>query len=173
MVFYDVLCRRLTTNGDSAMTTASPQIARHEAGFCCCFCDTLFRAFWWTLLGSPCHEFRIHIVLPFIPVRAFSYFNKHRSYLCLFYIFSSGIILQKIIWTLSYHTMPKQITDIRDFLQKARRSDAKLVKIRKRDTQTKFKIRCSRHLYTLVVTDSEKADKLTQSLPPGLQRKTI
>jgi len=69
--------------------------------------------------------------------------------------------------------MPKQITDIRDFLQKARRSDAKLVKIRKRDTQTKFKIRCSRYLYTLVVTDAEKADKLTQSLPPGLERKTI
>jgi large subunit ribosomal protein L38e len=70
-------------------------------------------------------------------------------------------------------TMPQQITDIRDFLQKARRSDAKLVKIRKRDKQTKFKIRCSRFLYTLVVTDAEKADKLTQSLPPGLQRKNI
>lgn len=69
--------------------------------------------------------------------------------------------------------MPKQITDIRDFLQKARRSDAKLVKIKKRDSQTKFKIRCSRFLYTLCVTDAEKADKLTQSLPPGLQRKSI
>jgi large subunit ribosomal protein L38e len=54
-----------------------------------------------------------------------------------------------------------------------RRSDAKLVKIRKRESQTKFKIRCSRHLYTLVVTDAEKADKLTQSLPPGLERKAI
>jgi large subunit ribosomal protein L38e len=70
-------------------------------------------------------------------------------------------------------TMPKQITDIRDFLQKARRTDAALVKIRKRDSQTKFKIRCSRHLYTLVVTDAEKADKLTQSLPPGLKKETI
>ena len=70
-------------------------------------------------------------------------------------------------------TMPKQITDIRDFLQKARRKDAKLVKIRKRPDQTKFKIRCSRLLYTLVVKDSEKAEKLTQSLPPGLQRKEI
>jgi len=69
--------------------------------------------------------------------------------------------------------MPKQITDIRDFLQKARRADAKLVKIRKRTRETKFKIRCSRHLYTLVVTDAEKADKLTQSLPPGLTRKKI
>ena len=33
--------------------------------------------------------------------------------------------------------------------------------------QTKFKLRCSRPLYTLVLTDGEKADKLKQSLPPG------
>ena len=69
--------------------------------------------------------------------------------------------------------MPKQITDIRDFLQKARRKDATLVKIRKRPDKTKFKIRCSRLLYTLVIDDKEKADKLTQSLPPGLKRKEI
>lgn len=35
-------------------------------------------------------------------------------------------------------------------------------------TQTKFKVRCSRHLYTLVVDDQEKAAKLQQSLPPNL-----
>lgn len=29
------------------------------------------------------------------------------------------------------------------------------------------------YLYTLKVTDSDKAEKLTQSLPPGLQRKDI
>lgn len=34
-------------------------------------------------------------------------------------------------------------------------------------TQTKFKVRCSRYLYTLVVDDAEKAEKLKQSLPPG------
>jgi len=28
-------------------------------------------------------------------------------------------------------------------------------------------------MYTLKVSDAEKADKLTQSLPPGLQRKDI
>jgi len=32
---------------------------------------------------------------------------------------------------------------------------------------TKFKVRCSRYLYTLCVNDTEKADKLRQSLPPG------
>lgn len=31
----------------------------------------------------------------------------------------------------------------------------------------KFKVRCSRHLYTLVLKDSDKAEKLKQSLPPG------
>ncbi|GMI43633.1 hypothetical protein TeGR_g4528 [Tetraparma gracilis] len=69
--------------------------------------------------------------------------------------------------------MPKAIHDIRDFLQKARRPDAKLVKIRKRSECTKFKIRCSRFLYTLTVADNEKAEKLTQSLPPGLSRRDI
>ena len=69
--------------------------------------------------------------------------------------------------------MPKQITDIRDFLGKARRKDAKSVKIAKRKNVTKFKIRCSRYLYTLCVEDAEKADKLTQSLPPGLSRMDI
>lgn len=62
---------------------------------------------------------------------------------------------------------PKQITDIRDFLQKARRKDARSVKIKKTAQVVKFKIRCSKYLYTLCVTDTEKADKLTQSLPPG------
>lgn len=34
-------------------------------------------------------------------------------------------------------------------------------------TVVKFKIRCSRYLYTLVVNDAEKADKLRGSLPPS------
>eukprot|EP00924_Labyrinthula_sp_SR-Ha-C_P015818 snap_masked-scaffold_4-processed-gene-10.23-mRNA-1 protein AED:0.10 eAED:0.10 QI:0/-1/0/1/-1/1/1/0/73 len=69
--------------------------------------------------------------------------------------------------------MPKQIKEIRDFLQKARRKDAVAVKVLRSKTKTKFKIRCSRYLYTLVVPDKDKADKLVQSLPPGLTRKDI
>ena len=34
--------------------------------------------------------------------------------------------------------------------------------------QTKFKVRCSRYLYTLSIDDPEKAEKLKQSLPPGM-----
>lgn len=41
------------------------------------------------------------------------------------------------------------------------------VKIKKNSDNTKFKVRCSRFLYTLVIKDKEKADKLKQSLPPG------
>ncbi|KAJ3346433.1 60S ribosomal protein L38, partial [Entophlyctis luteolus] len=43
------------------------------------------------------------------------------------------------------------------------------VKIKKNGSQYKFKVRCSRYLYTLVVSDADKAKKLKQSLPPGLQ----
>ena len=62
---------------------------------------------------------------------------------------------------------PKQINEIKDFLLTARRKDARSVKIKKTRDVTKFKVRCSRYLYTLCVTDPDKADKLKQSLPPG------
>jgi len=42
------------------------------------------------------------------------------------------------------------------------------VKIKKIKDTVKFKVRCSRYLYTLVINDKEKADKLKQSLPPGI-----
>lgn len=35
-------------------------------------------------------------------------------------------------------------------------------------SQTKFKVRCQKSLYTLVLKDTDKADKLKQSLPPGM-----
>lgn len=66
--------------------------------------------------------------------------------------------------------MPKKMDDIRDFLKKARRADAANVKVKKTKTSTKFKIRCSRYMYTLNIPDAEKAEKLKASLPPGLKR---
>jgi large subunit ribosomal protein L38e len=62
---------------------------------------------------------------------------------------------------------PKQIHEIKEFLLTARRKDARSVKIKKASGQTKFKVRCSKYLYTLCVADKDKADKLKQSLPPG------
>ena len=92
--------------------------------------------------------------------------------------------------------MPKEVKEIKEFLHLARRKDARRIKIKKtHDIQvivnqalvkkgvslaasgavtkkkvpcTKFKLRCSKYLYTLKVHDSTKADKLRNSFPPGL-----
>ncbi|KAK6529732.1 60S ribosomal protein L38 [Arthrobotrys megalospora] len=64
--------------------------------------------------------------------------------------------------------MPRAINDIKLFIELARRKDAKAARVKKNGGQTKFKVRCHRHLYTLTLKDSEKAEKLKQSLPPGL-----
>ncbi|PFH38677.1 ribosomal protein RPL38 [Besnoitia besnoiti] len=81
--------------------------------------------------------------------------------------------------------MAKEIRDLRKFLLTARRPDAKRVTIVRQhkkanaitggsaSTVTKFKIRCSRYLYTFVVEDREKAQKLEGSLPPSLQKVSI
>lgn len=68
---------------------------------------------------------------------------------------------------LSPASQPKKIEEIKKFLLTARRKDARSVKIKKSGEVTKFKVRCSRYLYTLCVADADKADKLKQSLPPG------
>ncbi|TFY65723.1 hypothetical protein EVG20_g5365 [Dentipellis fragilis] len=72
--------------------------------------------------------------------------------------------------------MPKEIRDIKQFIDIARRKDARAARIKKiapsapgAKERTKFKVRCSRYLYTLSLDDPEKAEKLKQSLPPGLQ----
>ncbi|TDL22529.1 putative 60S ribosomal protein L38 [Rickenella mellea] len=73
--------------------------------------------------------------------------------------------------------MPKEVKDIKQFLQIAQRKDAVSARIKKTKsraagkvtTTTKFKVRCKRFLYTLRLDDSEKAQKLEQSLPPGLK----
>lgn len=69
--------------------------------------------------------------------------------------------------------MPKQIKEIKDFLQKARKKDAKSVKIKRNKDNVKFKIRTTKYLYTLVIPEKDKAEKLKQSLPPGLQVKEL
>ncbi|XP_040585639.1 60S ribosomal protein L38-like [Mesocricetus auratus] len=63
--------------------------------------------------------------------------------------------------------MPRKIEVIKDFLLTSQQKDAKSVKIKKNKDNIKFKAEC-RYLYTFVITDKEKAEKLKQSLPPGL-----
>lgn len=65
--------------------------------------------------------------------------------------------------------MAKEIKEVKDFLIKAHRKDARVVKIQENSLNTRFKVRCSRFLYTLVVADKDMAKKLKQSLPSGLQ----
>ncbi|KAK4223538.1 ribosomal protein L38e [Podospora fimiseda] len=69
--------------------------------------------------------------------------------------------------------MPQEIGDIKKFIEIARRKDASSARIKKNKQQIKFKVRCQRFLYTLVLKDSEKAEKLKQSLPPNLQIKDV
>ncbi|URD84552.1 60S ribosomal protein L38 [Musa troglodytarum] len=71
-----------------------------------------------------------------------------------------------VIPDLELSKLPKQIHEIKDFLLTARRKDARSVKIKRSRDVVKFKVRCAKYLYTLCVFDSEKADKLKQSLPP-------
>ncbi|KAK3325531.1 ribosomal protein L38e [Apodospora peruviana] len=71
--------------------------------------------------------------------------------------------------------MPQEIGDIKKFIEICRRKDASSARIKKNKNtqQIKFKVRCQRHLYTLVLKDSDKAEKLKQSLPPSLQIKEV
>ncbi|KAG9239671.1 putative 60S ribosomal protein L38 [Amylocarpus encephaloides] len=66
--------------------------------------------------------------------------------------------------------MPREISDIKNFIEICRRKDASSARIKrnKKSSIVKFKVRCQRHLYTLVLKDSEKVEKLKQSLPPNL-----
>ena len=47
------------------------------------------------------------------------------------------------------------------------------IKRNKKTSIVKFKVRCQRHLYTLVLKDGEKVEKLKQSLPPSTYTKDL
>ncbi|KOS17053.1 60S ribosomal protein L38 [Escovopsis weberi] len=66
--------------------------------------------------------------------------------------------------------MPQEVSDIKRFIEICRRSDASSARIKKskKTHNIKFKVRCQKYLYTLVVKDADKAEKLKQSLPPNL-----
>jgi hypothetical protein len=73
-------------------------------------------------------------------------------------------------WTHPYPTIPQTAARIKKTTLKAKphsTTSSKSKASSKNTTVTKFKIRCSRYLYTLLVNDAEKAEKLKQSLPPG------
>uniref|UniRef100_A0AAR2LAN3 Large ribosomal subunit protein eL38 n=1 Tax=Pygocentrus nattereri TaxID=42514 RepID=A0AAR2LAN3_PYGNA len=90
-----------------------------------------------------------------------------------FWLYGRESVCFSVLTSLSFFLQPRKIEEIKDFLLTARRKDAKSVKIKKNKDNVKFKVRCSRYLYTLVITDKEKAEKLKQSLPPGLAVKEL
>ena len=70
---------------------------------------------------------------------------------------------------LRHHASPN--LEIKDFLLTARWRDTRSVKMKKNKDNAKFKVRCSRDLYTFIFADKEKAKK--QSLPLGLTVKEL
>ncbi|AFZ80307.1 60S ribosomal protein L38, putative [Theileria equi strain WA] len=74
--------------------------------------------------------------------------------------------------------MPKQLKDLKEYLAVLKRSDAKGVTVYKKKgkggvVNTKFKVRCSRYLYTLSVPNAAKASKIEASIPSSLEKKVI
>ncbi|CAD2221302.1 large subunit ribosomal protein L38e [Angomonas deanei] len=69
--------------------------------------------------------------------------------------------------------MPREIKNLKEFLSICSRKDARCVKVKKNPKDTKFKVRCSRYLYTLVIHDKWKADKIEKSIHPTVKKITI
>ncbi|TPP52091.1 Ribosomal L38e family protein [Leishmania donovani] len=67
-------------------------------------------------------------------------------------------------------TMPREIKTLKEFLAICSRKDARCVKVKHNPSATKFKVRCSRYLYTLVVNDKKKADKIERSIHPSVKK---
>ncbi|KAH3682220.1 hypothetical protein WICPIJ_006811 [Wickerhamomyces pijperi] len=74
--------------------------------------------------------------------------------------------------------MAREIKDIKQFIELTKRADVKNASIKtnkkvnangKIVKETKFKIRGAKYLYTLVVADASKTEKLIQALPSTLE----
>lgn len=84
---------------------------------------------------------------------------------------------RKIIFQPNHHTsspspslqipLPHQSPSIPHLTNPKTTTTAARIKRNRKSQQIKFKVRCHRFLYTLVLKDSNKADKLKQSLPPS------
>ena len=76
--------------------------------------------------------------------------------------------------------MPKEIKDLKEFINIFRRENKSLpvaekitIKKNKKTTITKFKLRTPKYLYTLKVDDTTKAEKIMQSIPPNLKKEQL
>ncbi|UVC54046.1 60S ribosomal protein L38 [Theileria orientalis] len=74
--------------------------------------------------------------------------------------------------------MPKELKDLKDYLVVLKRPDAKSVVVYKKKGKggvlnTKFKVRCSRFLYTFSVPNQVKAAKVEATIPSSLEKKVV
>ncbi|CAI2382801.1 unnamed protein product [Moneuplotes crassus] len=74
--------------------------------------------------------------------------------------------------------MPKEIKELKDFIEIARNKNKKYpeplkIIIKKSKDFTKFKLRLSNYLLTFKVNEEEKAKKITQSIPINLPKEEI
>lgn len=69
--------------------------------------------------------------------------------------------------------MPRQVKDLKEFIAICVRKDARCVKIKHNLNESKFKVRCSRFLYTFVIADKKKAARLEQSIHPSVKKITV
>ncbi|EPZ31181.1 ribosomal protein L38e [Rozella allomycis CSF55] len=66
--------------------------------------------------------------------------------------------------------LKKNVYDLKEFINITKRADVKSIRIKKNEkNQVKFKVRCSKYLYTLVLNDPSKAKKLRESLPHTIE----
>ncbi|KAG2231991.1 ribosomal L38e protein family-domain-containing protein [Thamnidium elegans] len=106
------------------------------------------------------NSFRV-LSVAFVPIAA----NAPMSIGLYWFASAWYSVVQNVVFKIP---APQQIKDIKQFLEISRRKDAHSARIKKNADCVKFKVRCSRYLYTLVVKDKSKALKLRQSLPPAL-----
>merc|ERR1712078_756031 len=86
------------------------------------------------------------------------------------------------IYLIHKKTMPKEITDLKDFIKIMRRDqdDKKhlpkaekiTIKKNKKTNITKFKLRTSKYLITLKVDGRVRAEKIKQSIPADLKKES-
>src|SRR3989338_8699712 len=83
--------------------------------------------------------------------------------------------------------MPREVKNLKEFLKICSRKDARYLKIKKSSKAapaagakaakasqpTKFKVRCSRFLYTFTVADKKRAERIQKSIHSNLKKVVI
>merc|ERR1712166_1009342 len=91
-----------------------------------------------------------------------------------------GFNCNKLLFQALKEQMPKEIKDLKEFIKIMRRekkflpkAEKIVIKKSKKNNSTKFKLRTPKYLYTLMVGDATKADKIMQPIPPNLKKEIV